>query len=86
MEPAKTERKLSNPITPYELAEIKTIRVVQLSEGDKPRCSHINANWTKEQIVEQEILENKLNLVIQRKSPSGKIELWNVQELPRVLR
>jgi DNA-directed RNA polymerases I, II, and III subunit RPABC2 len=66
-------------ITRFELAKIKAIRMSQLADGAIP---FIETNETNiENIMNEEIKQNKLPFIIKRDLPNKNFDLWKLSDL-----
>jgi len=77
------ERILSHALDQFERSKVITIRVDELSQGEEILCKHHKSSWTFLQIAEQELLENVLDMEIERLHPNGEPETWNIKELKK---
>tara|TARA_Y100000590_G_C15508922_1_gene934642 strand:+ start:757 stop:1038 length:282 start_codon:yes stop_codon:yes gene_type:complete len=66
-------------ITRFELAKIKAIRMSQLSDGAIPFVSTKHTDI--EQIMEEELKQNKLPFIIKRDLPNNNFDLWKLSDL-----
>lgn len=72
-----------NFMTKFELASVLGVREEQIAQGSPSVLTNEEmANMTSPRMVaERELLEKKLPFMVLRTLPSGKQELWRIQDL-----
>ena len=76
------DRISCNRLTKYEMVRILGERVKQLIMGAKPMIKNYK-DLSYEEIAEYELLNNILPFKIKRILPSGKYEIWSLEELSK---
>jgi DNA-directed RNA polymerase subunit K/omega len=79
----KEDRISANRMTKYELVRILSERVKQLSTGAKPLIKNYKDLPSYEKIAQEEIKLNMVPFKIKRPLPSGKFEIWTLDELKK---
>lgn len=75
----KDKKKTLPIITRFELAKIKAIRMSQLSDGALPFVDLETSDI--EDIMNEELKQNKLPFIIKRDLPNKDFDLWKLSEL-----
>ncbi len=74
---------ISKPfITKFEYTKVIGLRAEQLEKGITPRVE-FSGKFDALKIAEKEFKENKLDYIIERKLPDGKIEAFHVRDLKK---
>jgi DNA-directed RNA polymerase subunit K/omega len=78
----KENRVSSNKLNYYELVRIIGVRVKQLTMGAKPLIKN-HKGLQYERIAEEELKLNMIPFKIKRPLPTGKYEIWDLEELSK---
>jgi DNA-directed RNA polymerase subunit K/omega len=79
---SKENRISSNRLSKYEMVRILGERTKQLTTGAKPMIKNFNG-LSYEKIAEEEFIRNMIPFKIKRPMPSGKFEIWTLDELSK---
>ncbi len=78
----KENRISTNRLTKYEMVRILGERTKQLKMGAKPLIKNYQ-DLTYEKIAEEELKVNMIPFKVKRQLPSGKYEIWQLDELSK---
>jgi DNA-directed RNA polymerase subunit K/omega len=79
---SKENRVSSNRLTKYEMVRILGERTKQLTMGAKPMIKN-HQGLSYEKVAEEEFKRNMIPYKIKRPLPSGKFEIWTLDELSK---
>ena len=79
---SKENRVSSNRLTKYEMVRILGERCKQLTMGAKPLIKNYK-DLSYDKIAEEEFKRNMIPFKIKRPLPSGKFEIWTLDELSK---